>query len=173
METKSYIQGMDGHKYPIAKTLKSQNGLKREIVDLCLNLSPPDDDCMLSDFLFALQHILDKHNASSETYFTHPKAKTAEEIETVGKQLANSFTPFMDSRLSQTDVDKITVDMGKAIDRVFLNLEAQNKELREALEGLYKHAPDPRLVRDTSFDNSFFTAIRRAEQALKEDKQGG
>lgn len=58
------IQGMNNKLYPIAN-IKSQGGLKRDIIELVLNLAPPDDDCMLSDFLHALQFVLDKHHILS------------------------------------------------------------------------------------------------------------
>lgn len=61
------ITTINGKKFPLAKTVKNQNGLKAAIIDLVLNLAAPDDDCMLSDFLHALQFVLDKHASQFKT----------------------------------------------------------------------------------------------------------
>lgn len=58
--SKHYIEAPTGKRFDIAN-IKKQNGLKRDIVELVLNVATPDDDCMLLDFLQALQFILDKH----------------------------------------------------------------------------------------------------------------
>lgn len=57
------IMGANGKLYPICN-ISQQGGLKRDIIELVLNLAAPDDDCMLSDFLHALQYVLDKHSAN-------------------------------------------------------------------------------------------------------------
>jgi|GEM_PF-6210828 hypothetical protein len=75
MDTKNYVTSITGNKYQIAKP-QNNDGLKRKIIELVLNLASPDDDCMLSDFLHALQfvindylkHISDKHQEELSNY---------------------------------------------------------------------------------------------------------
>lgn len=57
---KTEIKGRSGKNYPAA-SIRSQGGLKRDIVAIVNDLAEPDDDCMLSDFLQVLQAVLDKH----------------------------------------------------------------------------------------------------------------
>jgi len=54
------IHDINGNNYLMSE-IRKQGGLKRDIIELVLNLAAPDDDCMLSDFLMALQFVLDKH----------------------------------------------------------------------------------------------------------------
>lgn len=56
-----YIEAPTGKRFDMAP-IRKQDGLKRDIIELFLNLATPDDDCMLSDFLMALQFVLNKHN---------------------------------------------------------------------------------------------------------------
>lgn len=80
IELKSYILGKNDKQYPIAEP-KPQNGLKRDIIELVLNLAEPDDDCMLSDFIHALQFVLDKHSVQ----FKNTISKTSSELIFIAK----------------------------------------------------------------------------------------
>lgn len=51
---------LNGEQFPIAP-IRSQGGLKRDIVRLVNNAPAPDRSCELTDFLMCLQAILDKH----------------------------------------------------------------------------------------------------------------
>lgn len=50
---------------PIAE-LRNQGGLKRDIVELIRKMPTPDRECETSDFLYALQYVLDEHGVSKE-----------------------------------------------------------------------------------------------------------
>ena len=58
-----YFTTFDGKDFPMVK-IRPQNGLKRDILDLVHAIGEPLDECSLTDFLMALQYVLDKHNVN-------------------------------------------------------------------------------------------------------------
>lgn len=76
-----YAKGINGKEYPMVE-IRKQNGLKRSIVELILNLASPDDDCMLTDFLMALQYVLDSVAQKEERQTMEDRF----EIENSGRQ---------------------------------------------------------------------------------------
>lgn len=56
----NYIKTPNGKEFPIAD-IRPQGGLKKKIVELVNNLPEPDRECELTDFLGALQYVLDDH----------------------------------------------------------------------------------------------------------------
>lgn len=49
--------------------------------------------------------------------------------------------------------------------------DQENERLRDALQNLLSHAPSIDMLGNSSFDDSFYKAIKQAEQAL-ENKEG-
>lgn len=62
----------DTKKIPI-KDIRSQNGLKREIVELVRAMPSPDRPCETTDFLMGLQFILDQHGKVKTIEFPEEK----------------------------------------------------------------------------------------------------
>lgn len=62
MKKNSSYMKVDGlGKVPLKET-RSQGGLKRKIIKLVNHMPAPHRECETTDFLMALQHVLDEHN---------------------------------------------------------------------------------------------------------------
>ena len=96
MEKKSEME-CNGKIFPFAE-IKNNKGLKRKIVDLTINAARPDDDCMLMDYLMALQFILDEHELKPElTQLKAENERLKEEISNFYSENINWFRLFNES----------------------------------------------------------------------------
>lgn len=67
----------DGYdKVPI-KDIRKQGGLKRDIVTLVRQMPVPDRQCETTDFLMALQYVLDKHLEDDDKKIDRSRTKQA------------------------------------------------------------------------------------------------
>lgn len=141
---------VNGKTFPLGN-IRKQNGLKRAIVDLCLNAPAPDDDCMLSDFLQALQYILDRHNTQIIAGDSTPRL-SLQEIEKEAEKYTGEFQSYVFKEgakfaLSLAQQQQGGLD-GETLVRSsdYAELEIKYNKLKDAFEELLASSADRRIT---------------------------
>lgn len=94
------INTNDGEEIPIAE-LRDQGGLKKDIIKLVRKMPSPDRECETTDFLYALQYVLNSHINYEEEF----KSSALNKIEDYGEALNVAISVIEETGMVINGVD--------------------------------------------------------------------